>query len=346
MFKKRFIFRIFFACLFASYPLQFFSVRNISNASAETVVCFPSKAECVMEMHTRRILYESRGDFRLPMASTTKIATCITALELCMNIQESFPIPKEATGIEGSSVYLQAGEKYSVEDLLYGLMLRSGNDCAVALALQLCGSVEVFSSKMNEIAEKSGALATNFVNPHGLPSAQHYTTARDLACITSYALHNADFAKIVSTKYYTPRHWKNKNKMLDLYDGSIGVKTGYTKEAGRCLVTAAKRENATLVCVVLNSPNMYERSAELLNDAFENYEYTKLVDANDEWEIVGSEYKGKTNQDFYYPLLKEEKPYLEIITEKFTLENSKEIIGKIQIYLSKRLLFSGNLYKL
>ena len=324
---------LFFACLHLP----------IKTGDADTQF---SKAECVMEINSRRILYESHGDYRLPMASTTKIATCIAVLELCHDLRKNVIIPSEATGIEGSYVYLQANDSYTVEELLYGLMLRSGNDCATALALHLCGNINDFSAKMNEIAQKSGALSSNFVNPHGLPAENHYTTARDLACITSYALHNTDFRTIVSTKYYTPRHWKNKNKMLDLCEGAIGVKTGYTKQAGRCLVSAATRGNTTLVCVVLNSPNMYERSGKLLDDAFSHYEYTQIVDANQAWTIADTSLQGKTKRDFYYPLLKEEKPLLEIVTERADMKKSDEIIGKIQIYLAKRLLFSENLYKL
>lgn len=134
--------------------------------------------------------------------------------------------------------------------------------------------------------------------------------------------------------------------MLDLCEGAIGVKTGYTKQAGRCLVSAATRGITTLVCVVLNSPNMYERSGKLLDDAFSHYEYTKIVDANQAWTIADTSLQGKTKRDFYYPLLKEEKPLLEIVTERADMKKSDEIIGKIQIYLAKRLLFSENLYKL
>ena len=345
MATKRFIFRVFFACLFALYPFTLISPSR-EKIVAETANFSSSKAECVMEMRSRRVLYEVCGDYRLPMASTTKIATCITALELCTNLDEQFSIPKEAVGIEGSSVYLQEGQNFSVKELLYGLMLRSGNDCATALALHLCGSVENFSVKMNEIAEKSGALNSRFINPHGLPCENHYTTARDLAYITCYSLHNPAFVNIVSTQYYAPKNWKNKNKMLFSYEGAIGVKTGFTKQAGRCLVTAAKRGNFTLSCVVLNSPNMYERSSQLLDDAFKHYDYTKIVGANQPFTIADTQEKGKTGKDFYYPLLEEEKTFVEITTEKVNDKKNDKIIGKIQIYLAKRLLFSENLYKL
>ena len=135
-----------------------------------------SRAECVMEATSRRILYESSGDLRLPMASTTKIATALTVLNTCKDIKEKIIISDEVVGIEGSSVYLKYGDEYTVEELLYGLMLRSGNDCATALALYCAGDLGKFSVKMNEVAKASGAICTNFRNPHGLPCENHYTT--------------------------------------------------------------------------------------------------------------------------------------------------------------------------
>ncbi len=307
-----------------------------------------SKAECVMELHSRRVLYENHGDVRLPMASTTKIVTAATVLSLCDDIKERFPIPKEAVGIEGSSVYLKEGEEYSVEDLLYGLMLRSGNDCATALAYRFGGSIGAFATKMNETAQRAGALNSRFVNPHGLPADEHYTTARDLTGIACYALTNERFREIVSTQYYAPRGWKNKNKMLYQYDGAIGVKTGYTKEAGRCLVSAAEREGMTLVCTVLNCSPMYERSAKLLSDAFAAYEYASVLRSGQTFLVDGV--NACADEDFSYPLLPEEQEWLDytVIPTKSRKkgENGKEILGRLEIYLLKRLLFSTNLYKI
>ena len=297
-----------------------------------------------MEVNNRRILYESQGDLRLPMASTTKILTAITVIENCDNVKKEFTIPQEAEGIEGSSVYLKKGDVYTVEELLYGLMLRSGNDCATALAVYCSGNVADFSAKMNETAQKAGALYSHFENLHGLPAKEHFTTARDLTAIACYAMHNTLFKEIVSTKFYAPRGWQNKNKMLFRYEGGIGIKTGYTKEAGRCLVTAAERGGMTLVCTVLNSPQMYERSAQLLDDAFNAYETVKLLSIGDEFSL-GTK-RGKTSVEFSFPLLKEEK---ELIEYKVTPQNgfgNEEIIGQLEILLAKRLLFSTKLYKL
>ena len=231
---------------------------NVRQVEAENWV--EAKAECVMEANSRRILYAAHGDTRLPMASTTKILTAITVLNACVDISEELIVPEQAVGVEGSSVYLKSGEKYSVRDLLYGLMLRSGNDCATALAWKIGGNVVNFSAMMNIMAQKAGAFQSNFVNPHGLPAKNHYTTAIDLCLITAYAMQNSVFREIVSTKYYAPQNWKNKNKMLTSVSGAIGVKTGYTKEAGRCLVSAIEREGMTLICTVLGCPTTYERS--------------------------------------------------------------------------------------
>ena len=303
-----------------------------------------SAAECVMEVNSRRILYQEHGDIRLPMASTTKIVTAISVLESGIDINQNIQIPANAVGIEGSSVYLKEGETYSVKDLLYGLMLRSGNDCAVALALHIDGEISSFSSRMNRTAQVAGALNSRFSNPHGLPAKNHYTTAVDLSLITAYAMQSKDFREIVSTKCYSSRNWTNKNKMLYRYDGAIGVKTGFTKEAGRCLVTAAEKDGMTLVATVLNSPNMYERTSTLLDDAFRAYSLKKILSA--EQILCNDEVKGQVGEDYFYPMLEGEEEYLETVISPRKDPQNKKIVGQFEIYLLKRLLFSGNLYKL
>ncbi len=346
--RKKFFLR--YACI-ALCPSVMLSIPRIKTqvVSAQEGV---SRAECVMEKNSRRILYESRGDVRLPMASTTKIVTAATVLSLCRDVEERFTVPKEAVGIEGSSVYLKEGEEYSVKDLLYGLMLRSGNDCATALAYHCSGSVEGFASKMNVTAEKAGALNSRFKNPHGLPCEGHYTTARDLTSITCYAMQNPTFKEIVSTRYYSPCGWKNKNKLLYSFEGAIGVKTGYTREAGRCLVSAAEREGMTLVCTVLGCSPMYERSTVLLNDGFDAYRYVEILQEEEVFAVGEGKncMRGYVKQSYSYPLLKEEESLVEYRTIALKNpqigENNEEIIGQLEIYLLKRLLFSTNLYKL
>ena len=237
----------------------------------ETTPAAESRAECVIEVSTRRFLLEKDADVPLPMASTTKILTALIILEDCA-IDERVEVPPEAELAGGSSVYLRKGETHMVEELLYGLMLRSGNDCAVSLAVHRSGSVQKFAALMNIQAAELGAEHSRFANPHGLPAEGHYTTARDLALIAAGAMENETFRKIVSTQFYPEGGWRNKNKLLTRFEGACGVKTGFTKEAGRCLVGAAEREGRLLVSVVLNSPQMYERTEELLNEAFSRTE--------------------------------------------------------------------------
>ncbi len=298
-----------------------------------------AKGECVVEVSSRRILYEKDACARLPMASTTKVLTAILILDDC-DLDECVIIPKEAEGVEGSSVYLRAGDSYTVRELLYGLMLRSGNDCAVTLALHHSGSVETFSEKMNEKAALLGAQGSFFVNPHGLPDSRHHTTARDLALISAYAMENETFREIVSCKYFAPRNWQNKNKMVYNYEGAIGVKTGFTSAAGRCLVTCAERDGMRLVSVVLNCPEMYERTAELLDDRFGEYQMYKLCDSTVPWENFA------VKCDFSYPLKKSELKGLQFDTQLCDPLPQKqgEVAGQMKIFLQNDLLFSQNLY--
>jgi len=352
--KRLFCLLLMFGFLWINSGEMWKHILPLKTAAGSTskMKCVEGKGECVMEMSSRRILYASNSELPLPMASTTKIVTAATVLDTCSNLQETISIPKEAVGIEGSSVYLKENDRYTVEDLLYGLMLRSGNDCAMALALHCGKTKENFSKFMNITAQKAGALNSNFTNPHGLPQTEHYTTAQDLCYITCYAMENPIYRQIVSTTYYRPYNWKNKNKMLTIYEGANGGKTGYTKEAGRCLVSTAERDNMSLVCTVLNCSTTYERSTELLDDAFLNYKYVQIITENEAFNIKsdGKEYVGYAKQNFSYPLLEDERSLLEIKTYPIKNNNKHikkdEIIGQFEIYLAKRLLFSGNLYKL
>ena len=212
-------------------------------------------AECAAELNTGKIFYAKNDSAKLPMASTTKIMTALIIIEEC-ELDEVITVPDEAVGVEGSSIYLKKGERVSVRDLLYGLMLRSGNDSAVALAIHHSGSVQNFAARMNERALQLGADNTHFVNPSGLPDDKHFTTARDLCVIACAAMRNDTFKTVVSAKNYTGqfRSFVNKNKALYSIEGANGVKTGYTLKAGRCLVASAEKDGMDVVCVVLNCP--------------------------------------------------------------------------------------------
>ncbi|MDO4572324.1 MAG: D-alanyl-D-alanine carboxypeptidase family protein [Clostridia bacterium] len=231
-----------------------------------------------------RLIYGLNENARLPMASTTKIMTALLALESCA-LDEMAEVPDEAVGVEGSSVYLARGETMSMRDLLYGLMLTSGNDAAVTIAVHVAGSVEAFAERMNERARALGCTDTHFVTPNGLHDDEHYTSARDLGLIACEAMKNEDFRTIVSTEYYETRTgdhartFKNKNKTLWQYEGGCGVKTGFTKAAGRCLVFSAERAGVLIVGVVLNCPNMWEDAFALLDAGFDMTERRRLVAA-------------------------------------------------------------------
>ena len=228
-----------------------------------------AKAAAVINGDTGEVIYAHNADERLPMASTTKIMTALLIIEDC-DLSEVITVPDEAVGVEGSSIYLKKDEVISVKDLVYGLMMRSGNDSAAALAIHHSGSVQKFAECMNARAAEMGARDTNFTNPSGLPDENHYTTASDLCLIACNAMKNEQFKKIVSARNYTGeyRSFVNKNKFLGLVEGANGVKTGYTISAGRCLVSSAEREGMDIVCAVLNCPDMYERSQKLIEQAF------------------------------------------------------------------------------
>ena len=261
--------RAFLSLLIAALIVIKCSLAVSINVGAQT----QSRGECVVEAGSFRFLHELNADLPLPMASTTKILTALIVLEDC-GPDEIVIVPAEAERAEGSSVYLRRGEKRTVEELLYGMMLRSGNDCAVALAIHHSGSIGKFAVVMNIRAAAMGAESSHFCNPHGLPDEKHYTTSRDLALIAAHAMGNPAFRAIVSCKFYPFSGWKNKNKLLfNGFEGACGIKTGFTRQAGRCLVAAAERGGRLLVSVVLNCPQMYERTQELLDQCFSRYDF-------------------------------------------------------------------------
>lgn len=268
----------------------------------------------VLDADTGRVLYEKSADQQALIASTTKIMTALVVCEQC-NVLDRMRIPKEAVGIEGSSMYLKEGEVLTIQELLYGMMLHSGNDAAVALAIYCGGTVEGFCGLMNDKAHQLGLSNTHFENPNGLDSPGHYSTARDLAVLTAYALDNPIFAQTVSTKTVRAgtRSLKNHNKMLWQYPGANGVKTGYTRAAGRILVSSSKREGRQLVAVTISAPNDWQDHAAMLDYGFTHYQPTTVIQSGDK---VGSiPVIGGTDvqvelvavEDFSYSLAKDEQ---------------------------------------
>ena len=316
----------------------------------------------VIEASSNRILKASNEHLSMPMASTTKIMTAIVTIENA-DLKEIITIPKSAVGIEGSSIYLKVGQKISVINLLYGLILRSGNDAAVALALHVAGSVEKFVALMNEKVNELGLKQTKFQNPHGLSQNNHYTSAYDLAIITSYALKNEVFKDIVSTKMHVVngendeenQYFANKNRILYNYQGANGVKTGYTIDAGRCLVASSEREGMQVIAVALNYYNYFELCSELMDYAHNNYYLKKIADNSKPYaEAKVKKGKGvkKTElyllEDRYYPLKKDGSE--EVVTEIYA---KSEIIaphektnscGEVKFYVGNNLIFQEKLY--
>ena len=353
--KKYKIFAVIILFIITIRMTDGYHLKNYTQANGYISV----SSEITMEVNTNRVLNSQNAEIKRPMASTTKVLTAITVIENNADLSKTVEIKKSYTGIEGSSIYLQEGEKLTLKELLYGLMLRSGNDCAVALACETSGSIEKFAELMNSTAKKAGAENSNFVNPHGLHNDNHYTTAYDLARISCYAMKNPIFKEIVGTKSIKIsalegcRLLINKNKMLNEYEGATGIKTGFTKKAGRCLVSSAYRNGMEVVCVVLGCQPMFEESKQLLNNAFNNYSYCEIFNAenfNEKIKVAGTDAYCtlKTDSSFFYPLKKDEQSNIKVniicpeqIVPPF---DENDIVGKVEIYYENQLLFSENIY--
>lgn len=320
-------------------PLFALALFFLPLAPTKTDAYADGRAEIAMELNSGTVFHEKNADQKLPMASTTKIMTALIVAEEC-DLKQVITVPDSAVGVEGSSIYLKYGEQISVEDLLYGLMLRSGNDAACALAIHCGGSVEGFVDKMNKKAEELGAENTRFVNPSGLPADGHYTTARDLCNIARYAMQNETFRTVVSTTNYNGefRSFTNKNKLLNMLDGANGVKTGYTERAGRCLVSSAKRDNMDVVCVVLNCYDMWERSTKIIEECFNRFSVEEIK------EDVVFRFKGKSltlkENCFVTTQIGKELKY-----EIHGIERAEDgAVAELKIYCENNLIFCHNLY--
>ncbi|UJF31180.1 D-alanyl-D-alanine carboxypeptidase family protein [Paenibacillus hexagrammi] len=306
----------------------------------------------LIDVESGRILYSQQGDVPMRIASLTKIMTAIVAIENG-NLDDKVKVSKTAFGKEGSSIYLKLGEEMTLHNMLYGLMLRSGNDAATAIAEHVGGSVDGFIYMMNEKAKMLGMEHSNFNNPSGLDeNGGNQSSSNDMAKLTAYALKNPTFQEIVSTKIkkvpnpneswdYT---WLNKNKMLGMFDGADGVKTGYTKLAKRCLVSSATRNGQQLAVVTLNDPNDWADHARLLEYGFEYYPLQKLV-------LKGDAVPGQTwvvGRTVSYPLAEGESTK---ITKKVAVVNPDSTAyrlgdrGVLQLYMNDRLISTTPLFE-
>lgn len=237
--------------------------------------CKEAASAVLIDAKSGAVLYQKNAHKRLPMASTTKIMTALAVIEKS-NPSDIVTVSPFAANTEGSSIYLEAGEKITVKDLLYGMLLESGNDAATALAEGVFGSVEECCNYINGRCHDMGLVNTAFSNPHGLDNENHYTTAYELALITKYALRNDTFRKIVSSESYVTegekrRYFSNHNRLLKSFDGAIGVKTGYTSKAGRCLVSAASRNGEEYIAVTLHDSLDWQDHKDMLAFAFDNF---------------------------------------------------------------------------
>ncbi|WP_028548712.1 D-alanyl-D-alanine carboxypeptidase family protein [Paenibacillus sp. UNC451MF] len=269
-----------------------------------------AEAAALIDVTSGRILYSQQGDKQMRIASLTKIMTAIVAIENS-KLSDMVQVSKNAAGKEGSSIYLKLGEEMSMNHLLYGMMLRSGNDAATAIAEHVGGTVEGFAYMMNEEAKLIGMSRSSFKNPSGLDADGHYSTANDMAKLAAHALHNPVFQDIVKTKVKKAPNpneawdysWLNKNKMLSLYEGADGVKTGYTKTAKRCLVSSATRNGQQLAVVTLNDGDDWADHAKLLDYGFKNFPLQQFIGKGDV--VQGTEFAAGTS--FAYPVLDSEK---------------------------------------
>lgn len=338
MLKKITVFMIIFTLL----PINTYAFETSSNAAI------------LIEAHTGQVLYHDNADVRMGMASTTKIMTALVAIE---NAEPDYMITvsENAANQEGSSIYLKAGDRVCLEDLLYGLMLNSGNDAAVAIAEGIGESLLDFTEKMNESAEKMGCIDTHFSNPSGLPDDNHYSTAKDMATIMSYAMKNEQFRKIVAAKEYkivlpgSETYLKNHNKLLWMYPYCIGGKTGYTKSNGRCLVSCAEKDGVELIAVTLDDRDDWNDHISLFEYGFGKVKLKKIIDKND---IITTRRIGDTKinliagEDFFVPVSGFVKNISCRVYTKDSIKNGVDIgekIGYADIYSGKNKLGSISL---
>lgn len=331
-----------------------------------------ARSYVVLDRKSKKVLIGENEYTKAKMASTTKIMTATIILENC-NLDDIVTISKKSANTGGSRLGLKTNDKISVLNLLYGLLLCSGNDAAVALAEYCSGSIPEFCNLMNQKAIELGLTNSHFETPHGLDSDGHYTTAYELALITDYALKNSTFVKIVNTKNHTiqinnyPKNLSNTNELLGVLDGVYGVKTGFTNGANRCLVTACKRNNMDLICIVLGCDTKKFRgqdSTKLINYCFDNFEYVNirnlLTHKLNDWKNDNKNYfniiKGvSTKLDIKFsdpssdviPIKKDEINNINVrfsinknLAAPITVDN---IIGNYEIFSSTNTIYSGDI---
>ncbi len=312
-----------------------------------------ASAAILMDVESGRVLYAQNADEKRPIASITKLMTALVAVELCPDLSAEVTVRQEWTGAEGSSMYLKPGEKLTMEALLYGLLLSSGNDAALAIAGSCCETVEAFVARMNETAARLGMTNTHFANPNGLDDPEHYSTARDMALLARAVLEQETLRRIAGTRTITiaGRYLANHNKLLWRYEGCTGLKTGYTDEAGRTLVSSARRDGQELIAVTLNDPNDWADHAALFDYGFSNYPRTLAVSGAQSWLIPcgGSLTRfvsAGTGADICYPLAEGERLSMEVsLPEQVEVPiTAGEIAGELVFRLAEETVLRVPLY--
>lgn len=310
-----------------------------------------SHSSIVMDTDSKRVLYENNIHEKKLIASTTKILTAIVVLEN-MDINKEVTIGEEVLKMYGTNIYIEVGEKIKIKDLLYGLLLRSGNDAAVSLAVATSKTEKEFVKLMNEKAKSIGMKNSIFKNPHGLDEeTQNYSTAYDMALLSAYASKNKIYQEIVTTRKYESKTnlktylWYNRNKLLTNYKNCTGGKNGYTPSAGRTLVTTATKDNLNLTVVTLEDQNEYDTHQNLYETTYSKYQNYKIVD-KDNFKIDKNFYNGKIylKESFTYPLTKSEINNIKTIVEIKNKNTKKNKIGKIKIYLSDKKIKEITIY--
>lgn len=299
----------------------------------------------VMDVDSGRVLYAEHENDEKLIASTTKIMTCLIVLEN-VDLDQMVTVGNEVLDSYGTNIYIKPGEVISVRDLLYGLMLRSGNDAALTLAVQLFGDEPSFVQKMNDKAKELGMNHTHFSNPHGLDDKNENTsTAYDLAVLNRYAYQNSIYRKIISTKKYETKSslksyvWHNRVSLLSSYSKCIGGKNGYTPKAGKSLVSIAKDQELVLTIVSLNDSDIYTHHQQLYESIFSEYKRYKIIDQKEFFisPSLISNRKVFIQDDFYYPLKEDELPYVStFIMIQEDVSQSK--VGEIQILFHKNII--------
>lgn len=310
-----------------------------------------AKSSIVMDVDSGRILYQKNANEKRLIASITKIMTAVVALEEG-DLDRKITVGEEVLAMYGTNIYIEVGEKMVLRDLIYGLLMRSGNDAAVVIAKAVAGSEEKFVELMNQKAKKIGMKNTIFMNPHGLDEdTENYSSAYDMALLSQYASKNKLYQKIVSTNKYEVSTgkktylWYNRNKLLTTYEYCTGGKNGYTPRAGKTLVTTASKQGLNLTVVTLSDGDIYGNHKKLYEEYFKQYKKYKIVDKNHfsiDKEFVDEDIYLK--ESFYYPLKESEVEQVKTIVS-FINHPSTSVIGKIQIYLNEDKIGSIDIYK-